>query len=188
MIQTIATCTVAITLAEMGDKTQLLALTLAARFRAPKTVLAGIFIATVINHLLSAWLGAAVAGWLGPNLVRWIVGLGFLAFAAWTLVPDSEPEGAMEAQYGSPLMTTIVLFFLAEMGDKTQLATVALAAKLDSIVAVTIGTTAGMMIADGLAVVLGDRLGASFNPTLLRRVAAALFLVLGVVTLVVPIG
>ncbi|HMV66760.1 MAG TPA: TMEM165/GDT1 family protein [Myxococcota bacterium] len=183
-MQAILTATVAVALAEMGDKTQLLALSLAARFRQPWSVIGGIFVATVANHLLAASVGVRVAAWLGPDWMRWLVGGAFLAFAAWTLVPDDEPESAGHAGYGGAFATTAVLFFFAEMGDKTQLATVALAARHPDVIAVTTGTTAGMMISDGLAVFVGDRMGERLDPVLLRRVAAGLFAVLGVVTLI----
>jgi putative Ca2+/H+ antiporter (TMEM165/GDT1 family) len=159
-----------VALSETGDKTQLLALSLAARFRRPWVVMAGILTAIMANHLLAA----AAGSWIAER-VPGVLGILFVAFAIWTLRPDSLDEGAAQSRFG-PYLSTVVLFFLAEMGDKTQLATVALAAQFHSIVLVTMGSTLGMLASDGLAVFLGDRLADRLPLTWIRRVAAALFL------------
>ena len=160
--------------AEMGDKTQLLAFTLASRFRRPWTVMAGILAATLLNHLGAAALGSWVAQHISPRLMEVILAVMFLAFAVWMLIPDKADE-QREAKYG-PFLTTAVLFFLAEMGDKTQLATLALGARYHATVLVTIGTTLGMLVADGLAVFLGDRLASRVQARWVRWVGASLFL------------
>jgi len=167
-----------VALAEMGDKTQLVALSMASRYRRPWTVLLGILIATTINHALASSLGVWTATRMPAAVVQWVLALGFIGFGVWTLVPDSSVELARLPTWG-PLATTAVVFFLAEMGDKTQLATVALAAEFHSVLLVTIGTTLGMLASDGLAVFLGDRLADRLPMTWVRRVAAALFLAFG---------
>jgi Ca2+/H+ antiporter, TMEM165/GDT1 family len=164
---------------EMGDKTQLLALSLAAQFRRPWVVLAGVLTATMANHTLAALLGSWVAEHVPPRALAAVLAALFVAFAIWTLRPDSLVESGAPSRLG-PYVTTTVLFFLAEMGDKTQLATVALAAEFHSVVLVTIGTTVGMLASDGLAVLLGDRLADRLPMTWIRRAAAALFLAFGV--------
>ncbi len=171
-----------VALAEMGDKTQLIAFSLASRFRRPWIVMLGILIATTANHALASWAGAWVAAALPVSLLAWLLGLGFLAFGVWTLFPDTAAEPADRAGWG-PLVTTTVVFFLAEMGDKTQLATVALGARFGAPVAVTAGTTLGMLAADGLAVFVGTRLATAVPMTLVRRVAAAVFLLFGAVAI-----
>src|SRR5262245_6335973 len=173
-------------LAEMGDKTQLIALTLGLRYRRPWTVMLGILIATVLNHALAAALGAWGAAWLDARPLGWVLGLGFLAFGIWTLVPD-RPDPPGERRAWGPLLTTTVVFFLAEMGDKTQLATVALGARYAAPVAVTLGTTAGMLVADGLAVVAGHRFAAIIPLALFRRLAAALFFLFGIASILAAI-
>lgn len=172
-----------VTLGEMGDKTQLLALALASKFRKPWTVMLGILVATVLNHALAAGSGAMLARFLTPTVMGWILAISFFAFALWTLKPDELDDETKERAWG-PLLTTIVLFFLAEMGDKTQLATVALGAKYAATLWVVVGTTLGMLIADGLAVVIGDKLGERLPMRPIRFVTAGLFAVLGAVTLV----
>ncbi|MNX07651.1 hypothetical protein D3C86_373350 [compost metagenome] len=172
-----------VTLSEMGDKTQLLALALASKFRRPWLVMTGILIATLLNHALAAGAGALVAAYLTPSVLGWILAISFLAFAVWTLKPDELDEEGPDRGWG-PLMTTIVLFFLAEMGDKTQLATVALGAKYAATAWVIAGTTLGMLIADGIAVAVGDKLGERVPLNLLRYVAAGLFALLGMLTLI----
>jgi putative Ca2+/H+ antiporter (TMEM165/GDT1 family) len=177
-----------VTAAEMGDKTQLLAMSLAARYRQPGPILGGILVATIVNHALAAMVGVHASGWIDPGVLRWVLGLGFLAFAAWTLIPDEldeDGEATPRTDWG-PFLTTAVLFFFAEMGDKTQLATIALAARHQQTLAVTTGTTLGMMIADGLAVVAGDTLADRIDPTWMRRLAAGLFAALGLATLLWP--
>ena len=178
----ILTSFLVVTLAEMGDKTQLLALTLSVRFKQPWTVMLGILIATLANHALAAAFGAQIAEWIGPRLMSGILGVSFVAFGFWTLVPDTEDE-TRESKWG-PLATTIVLFFLAEIGDKTQLATIALGARFGSMLLVTTGTTAGMLVADGLAVWLGTALPERVPMVWMRRIAAGLFFGLGALALI----
>lgn len=168
--------------AEMGDKTQLLAFSLAARFKKPLPILAGIFVATILNHTLAAAVGAWIAAHVPPLVLGGVLGLGFIAFGVWTLIPDKADDAPAEAKWG-PFFTTVVLFFLAEMGDKTQLATAALAARFHNLPWIVVGTTAGMLLADGLAVLFGDRLARWISPLWMRRVAAALFLATGIWTL-----
>jgi len=173
-----------IVLAEIGDKTQLLALVLAARYRRPVPVILGILVATLANHALAAWLGAGVAATLGPEALRWILGLSFLAMAAWTLIPDKlEEEKPQGARLGA-FAATLVAFFLVEMGDKTQIATAALAARYASIAAVVAGTTLGMMLADVPAVYFGERILRRVPAKTVHRVAAAGFALLGALALV----
>ncbi len=164
---------------EMGDKTQLLAFVLASRFKKPIAVLSGIFVATILNHFMAAALGSWVSQLLPPNTLKWILGLIFVGFAVWILVPDKDDSTAGGGKYGA-FLTTLVTFFLAEMGDKTQLSTVALAAKYDSIVRVTLGTTLGMMFSDGLAVIFGDRLSQKISMKWIRRICALMFFIFGI--------
>jgi len=171
-----------VALAELGDKTQLLAIVLAARFRAPLAVILGILAATAANHTLAAWLGTYIGKWLGENL-SWILGISFIAMGIWTLLPDKlDGEPKVTERWGA-FGATAVSFFLVEMGDKTQLATMALAARFDSVVTVAIGTTLGMMIADVPAVFLGDVVANRLPLKLMRSIAAAIFLLLGMVAL-----
>jgi Ca2+/H+ antiporter, TMEM165/GDT1 family len=172
-----------VALAEIGDKTQLLAFLLAARFRRPLPIVAGIFVATIANHAFAAAVGAWVGAALGADVLRWVLGLSFLAMAAWIMVPDKLDEGETKlARYGV-FMTTLIAFFLAEMGDKTQVATVALAARFDAMAAVVAGTTLGMMLANVPAVYFGERIANRVPLKLVHGIAAALFAVLGVATL-----
>jgi putative Ca2+/H+ antiporter (TMEM165/GDT1 family) len=172
-----------VALAEMGDKTQLLALLLAARYRRVLPVVAGILAATLANHALAAWLGVEVARALGRDTLRWILGVSFLAMAAWTLIPDKiDSNEAPRSRYGA-FIATLIAFFLVEIGDKTQLATVALAAQYGSLAAVVSGTTLGMMIADVPAVYFGERILRRVPVNTVRRIAAAIFAVLGVLAL-----
>ncbi len=173
-----------VALGEMGDKTQLLALVLAARFRRPWPIVWGILVATLVNHALAGVLGQWIASALGPDLLRWVIGGSFLAMAAWMLVPDKlDDEEAAGRQRFGVFGTTVVAFFLAEMGDKTQIATVALAARYSDIVAVVLGTTLGMMLANVPAVFLGDKIAKKLSMTVVHGIAAAIFAVLGVLTL-----
>ena len=165
---------------EMGDKTQLLAFALAAQFRKPWAVMAGIFVATILNHALAAWGGVWVASMIGPRWLALSLGVLFIGFALWTLKPDTADEVKNEHRFGA-FLTTTALFFLAEMGDKTQLATVALGAQFQSVMLVTFGTTLGMMLTDGLAVFVGDRLSHKVNMKYMRWVAATLFVIFGVI-------
>jgi putative Ca2+/H+ antiporter (TMEM165/GDT1 family) len=173
-----------VALAEIGDKTQLLAFVLAARFRRPLPIIAGILVATLVNHALAGAAGRWLVHLLGPEVLRWVLGASFLAMAAWILVPDrlEDAEAATRQRFGV-FGTTVVAFFLAEMGDKTQVATVALAARYDSVVAVVLGTTAGMMLANVPAVLVSDRLAGRLPIRLVHAIAAAIFVVLGVLVL-----
>lgn len=159
---------------EMGDKTQLLAFSLAARFKRPGPILWGIFAATILNHALASTVGQWVASLVSPRDLSVFLTVTFAAFGVWTLKPDKLDEVPSQNKYG-PFMTTLALFFLAEMGDKTQLATVALAAQFQSALLVTIGTTFGMMLTDGLAVFLGDRLSHLVQMKSIRQFGAFLF-------------
>jgi len=170
---------VAIFVGEIGDKTQLLALLLAARFKRPVPIVLGILVATISNHLLAALLGHWVATHLAPDLLRWALGLSFIAIAAWTLKPDKiEEEKADYGKYGV-FAITVVSFFLAEVGDKTQIATMALAAKFDNIYMVVAGSTLGMLLADVPAVFLGKVASPNFPFKWVRWGAAAIFAALG---------
>ncbi|NVD72090.1 TMEM165/GDT1 family protein [Duganella sp. BJB1802] len=172
-----------VALAEIGDKTQLLAFCLAAKFRRPLPIVAAIFVATIANHTFAAAVGAWITSLLGPDILRWVLGASFLAMAAWTLVPDKIDDDDMPlAKYGV-FLTTLIAFFVAEMGDKTQVATVALAARYHSLVAVVCGTTFGMMLANVPAVYLGDRIAHRVSLKLVHGIAALVFAVLGVATL-----
>ena len=173
-----------VTLAEMGDKTQLLALVLAARFRRPWPIVLGILVATVANHALAGALGAWVTTVLGPDVLRWVLGLSFLAMAAWMLVPDKldDDEAGATPRLGV-FGTTLLAFFLAEMGDKTQIATVMLAARYHAYLWVVAGTTLGMMLANAPVVWLGDRITRRVPIRLVHRVSAVIFAVLGLVAL-----
>lgn len=170
-----------VALAEIGDKTQLLALVLAARFRKPWPIIWGILVATLLNHALAGTVGAWAATVLGPETMRWILGVSFLAMAGWMLIPDKlDPDDATTPK--APLGVfgaTVVAFFLAEMADKTQIATIALAARFDTLVAVVLGTTLGMMIANVPAVLFGEALARKVPMRALQLAAALLFLLLG---------
>ena len=172
-----------VALGEMGDKTQLLALLLAARFKRPWPIMAGILVATLFNHAAAGWLGAGIAAWLGPQVLRWVIGVSFIAMAAWMLVPDEADEAPGGTGRFGVFGTTVLAFFLAEMGDKTQIATVALAARYTSLAGVVAGTTLGMMIANVPAVLLGDKVAKKVPMRLVHAIAAVIFAVLGVLTL-----
>jgi len=172
-----------VALAEIGDKTQLLALVLAARFRKPLPIIAGILVATLVNHALAGAVGAAIAAAVGPTAMRWILGLSFIAMAVWTLIPDKVDESRESTPRFGVFGTTVIAFFLLEMGDKTQIATVALAAKYPSLAAVVAGTTCGMMLANVPAVLLGEVAARKLPMRLVRGIAAAIFLALGVAVL-----
>ena len=173
-----------VALAEIGDKTQLLALVLAARYRRPLPIILGILVATLANHALAGAVGAWVAAAVGPVAMRWILGLSFIAMGIWTLIPDKlddAPE-ARTSKFGV-FGATVLAFFLLEMGDKTQIATVALAAKYPSLVAVVAGTTLGMMIANVPAVLVGEVAARKIPMRLVHGIAAVIFLVLGALVL-----
>ena len=173
-----------VALAEMGDKTQLLAFLLAARFKRPVPIIAGIFLATIVNHGLAGALGAWITTTMSPQTMRWVLGISFLAMAAWTLIPDKieEGESTIATRFGV-FGATLVTFFLAEMGDKTQVATVAMAAHYGDAWKVVAGTTLGMMMADVPAVFLGDKLSAKLSLKWVHAAAALVFAALGVATL-----
>ena len=173
-----------VALAEIGDKTQLLALLLAARFRAPWPIALGILVATVANHALASAVGVWVVGLIGPNALRWILGISFLAMAAWTLIPDEAPSAdSARPRYGV-FVTTLIAFFLVEMGDKTQIATVALAAQFHSLVLVVLGTTVGMLLANVPVAFAGDALMRYVPLRVVRSVAALSFAAFGIYVLV----
>lgn len=172
-----------VALAEIGDKTQLLAFILAARFRKPVPIILGILVATLLNHGLAGALGAWITTQLSPETLRYGLGISFLAMAAWIMVPDKIDDAeARLSRYGI-FATTLVTFFLAEIGDKTQIATIMLAAQYSSLLAVVLGTTAGMMLANVPAVLLGDRIANALPTRWIHGVAAAIFAVLGVAAL-----
>ena len=173
-----------VALAEIGDKTQLLAFILAARFKKPLPIIAGIFLATIVNHGLAGALGAWITATITPEVLRWVLGVSFLAMAVWTLIPDKiEDEETQVAQRFGVFGATLVTFFLAEMGDKTQIATVAMAAHYPDPLLVVAGTTLGMLIADVPAVFAGDKLANKIPMKLVHSIAAGIFALLGVATL-----
>ena len=177
-----------VALAEMGDKTQLLALVLAARFRKPWPIVWGIFVATVFNHALAGAAGAWITTLIGPQMLRWVLGVSFIAMAVWMLIPDKLDDGDTgEGPRWGVFGTTVVAFFLAEMGDKTQIATVMLAAQYSGWLWVVAGTTLGMMLANAPVVWLGDRITRRIPLRTVHMVSAAIFLVLGVLALWVPV-
>ena len=173
-----------VALAEIGDKTQLLAFILAARFKKPVPIILGILIATIFNHGLAGALGAWITTTVSPEILRWVLGLSFIAMAIWTLIPDEiEAEETRAAKRFGVFGATLVTFFLAEMGDKTQLATIAMAAHYAVPLTVVIGTTLGMLIADVPAVFVGEKLATRIPMKLVHGIAAAIFALLGVATL-----
>lgn len=173
-----------VALAEIGDKTQLLAFILAARFKKPAPIIAGILAATVVNHGLAGALGAWITSAITPEVLRWVLGLSFIGMAIWTMIPDEiEEEETRVAKRFGVFGATLITFFLAEMGDKTQIATVALAAHYASPVMVVAGTTLGMLIADVPAVFVGDKLAARIPMKLVHSIAAGVFALLGLATL-----
>lgn len=173
-----------VALAEIGDKTQLLSLVLAARFRKPWPIVAGIFVATVLNHAGAAAIGQWLTSLAGADVMRWVLGISFLAMAAWMLIPDKlDDDVNTQPRYGV-FLTTVAAFFLAEMGDKTQIATVALAAQYTALFAVVVGTTLGMMLANAPVVFLGDKLMQRVPVRVVHGVAAAIFALLGVIALI----
>jgi len=173
-----------VALAEMGDKTQLLALVLAARFRKPVPIILGILIATIFNHAFAGAVGHAVTQLLGPEVLRWVLGLSFLLMAGWILIPDKidDDDTRVAGRYGV-FGATLIAFFLAEMGDKTQVATVALAAHYANFISVVAGTTFGMLLANVPAVLVGNKIANRIPLKLVHGVAAGLFVILGLLTL-----
>jgi len=173
-----------VALAEIGDKTQLLAFILAARFKKPLPIIAGILVATLVNHGLAGALGAWITAMLKPEVLRWVLGASFIGMAIWTLIPDKiEEEETQVAKRLGVFGATLLTFFLAEMGDKTQIATVAMAAHYANPLWVVAGTTLGMLIADVPAVFVGDKLANKIPMKLVHTIAAGIFAVLGVATL-----
>ncbi len=173
-----------VALAEMGDKTQLLAFILAARFKKPVPIILGILLATLVNHGLAGALGAWITSVVSPDVMRWVLGLSFIAMAIWTLIPDKiEEEETQIAQKLGVFGATLVTFFLAEMGDKTQIATVALAAHYGAPLLVVIGTTLGMLIADVPAVFVGSKFADKIPMKLVHSIAAGIFAIMGLLTL-----
>jgi len=184
IMESLLVSTGVVALAEIGDKTQLLAFLLAARFKKPLPIIAGILLATIVNHGLAGALGAWITATLSPTVLRWVLGLSFLGMAAWTLVPDEiEEEETQIARRFGVFGATLVTFFLAEMGDKTQVATVAMAAHYATPALVVAGTTLGMLIADVPAVFVGDKLADRIPMKLVHGIAAGVFAMLGVATL-----
>lgn len=165
-------------ISEMGDKTQLLALVLAAKFRKPWPIMFGILIATILNHALASYVGSFITLYISPLILKWLLGGTFICFGLWMLIPDKD-EGFNEQHQWGPFLTTLVTFFFAEMGDKTQLATVALGAKFAMPMLVTLGTTLGMLGADGLAVFFGHRFTDKVPMKLVHRVASGIFIIFG---------
>lgn len=183
-MQSLLVSTGVVALAEIGDKTQLLAFLLAARFKRPLPIIAGILCATLLNHGLAGTLGAWITTVVSPETLRWVLGLSFIGMAVWTLIPDKiEEEETKIAQRWGVFGATLVTFFLAEMGDKTQIATVAMAAHYGAPLMVIIGTTLGMLIADVPAVLIGDRFAARIPMKLVHGIAAAMFAALGIAAL-----
>ena len=176
--------TLVVAVGEIGDKTQLLALLLAARFGRPIPIMAGILAATLCNHTLAGLLGGWIRAAVDPDILKWVLGASFLAIAAWAIKADQldEVEAQPESEYGV-FVVTLIAFFIAEIGDKTQIATVALAAKFDSLVAVVAGTTAGMLLAAAPAVLLGGKASLIIPDKAIRYVAASLFAAVGIAVL-----
>jgi len=181
-VEAIFSSFVLVAISEMGDKTQLLAFSLSTRYRRPWVVMSGILAATLLNHGLASSAGAWVSTHVPARLLAAVLAVTFIAFGLWTLRPDTLEEGKRSERFG-PFLTTTILFFLAEMADKTQLATIALAARYRSVVLVTLGTTLGMLASDGLAVFVGEKLAERLPMARIRQVAAGLFFVFGAASL-----
>ena len=171
-----------VALAEIGDKTQLMSIILAARFKKPWPIIAGIFAATLLNHGAAAWLGQLTADLLTPDIMRYVLAISFLGMAIWSLIPDKIDDDIDTKAKAGIFITTFIAFFLAEMGDKTQIATIALAAKYQDFVWVTMGTTLGMMIANVPAVLLGEKMAQKISVPLMHKIVAVLFFGLAIVT------
>ena len=178
-MEALFTSTAVVALAEIGDKTQLLAILLATRFKRPLPIILGILVATLANHALAALLGAQAAAFLDSDIFRYVIGASFVAMAAWTLIPDKFEDDDAPKSHAGAFVTTLVAFFLVEMGDKTQVATIALGARFHDVFTVTAGTTLGMMIANVPAIFLGHELLKRVDLNKVRMIAAALFLVIG---------
>jgi Ca2+/H+ antiporter, TMEM165/GDT1 family len=187
-VEALATSFAVVALAEIGDKTMLLALVLAARFGKPLQIILGILLATLANHFVAALLGAQAAAWFDGQAFRIAVAIGFIAMGLWTMVPDTfEEEGEQQHRFGA-FLTTLVAFFLVEIGDKTQVATIALGARYQDALLVTLGTTTGMLAANIPAVLLGERLVRRISLAAIRYAAAGLFVVLGIIMLLQVLG
>ena len=178
-MESLLVSTLAVAVAEIGDKTQLLALLLAARFRKPLPIIAGILVATLLNHALAGWFGALLSDWLTPEVLRWSVAASFLAVALWTLKPD-KIDDAQRLPARDAFLATTIAFFIAEIGDKTQVATVLLAAKYSPLWQVVAGTTLGMLAANVPVVLLGSRFAERLPLRAARLIAAVLFLLLAI--------
>ena len=187
-MEALLTSIAVVAIAEIGDKTQLLAIVLAARFRKPLPIVLGILAATLLNHALAASFGYLVAQWLTGRTFQIVLGAAFLAMAAWALIPDKEDEGAAERSAGGVFLTTLVAFFLVEIGDKTQIATSLLAARFQSVALVTVGTTAGMMLANVPAVFLGEAVTRIVPMKVVRSAAAVIFAAIGLWIVVAGVG
>lgn len=186
-MEALLTSTAVVAIAEIGDKTQLLAIVLAARFRKPLPIVLGILAATLLNHALAASFGYLIAQWLTGRTFQIVLGAAFLAMAAWALIPDKEDEGAGARSSGGVFLTTLIAFFLVEIGDKTQIATSLLAAKFQNVALVTVGTTAGMMLANVPAVFLGEAVTRIVPMKFVRTAAALIFAAIGLwIVLVTP--
>ncbi len=172
-----------VALAEIGDKTQLLSLLLAVRYKRPWVIIAAILVSTLLNHALAGALGAWIAHLMGEQILRWMLCLSFLAMAVWVMIPDKLDEEEPRFRQFGVFGTTLVLFFLAEIGDKTQIATVALAAKFNTLGLVVLGTTLGIMLANAPVVLLGERLAKKLPGKQMHAIAAFLFIVLGIAAL-----
>jgi putative Ca2+/H+ antiporter (TMEM165/GDT1 family) len=179
MLEAIGVSTGVVALAEIGDKTQLLAIVLAAKYRKPVPIILGILAATILNHAAAATLGYFISQWLQGAVFRFVVGAAFIIMAAWTLVPDKEDEGAANKSHGGIFLTTLIAFFFVEIGDKTQIATSLLAAQFHDIAFVTIGTTLGMMLANVPAVFLGEAVTRVVPLKYVRIGAAVVFAIIG---------
>lgn len=172
-----------VALAEIGDKTQLLAFILAAKFRKPIPIILGVLVSTIANHAFAGALGAWITSLVSPEIMRWILGVSFIGMAIWTLIPDKFDESEAKFARFGVFGTTVIAFFLAEMGDKTQVATIALAAQYHAFLPVVAGTTLGMMIANVPAVLLGDRIANKIPVRIVHSIAALIFAIIGVATL-----
>lgn len=188
MLEAFGVSTLLVAIAEIGDKTQLLAIVLAAKFRKPIPIILGIFAATLANHALAATAGYFIADFLSGQWFRIAVGVAFIVMAAWALIPDKEDEGAAQRTHGGVFLTTLIAFFLVEIGDKTQIATALLAARFQDIVAVTAGTTLGMMLANVPAVFLGEAASRIVPLNYVRIAAALIFVIIGLWLIAAAIG
>lgn len=174
------TSTLLVAIAEIGDKTMLLAILLGTRFKRPLPIIAGIFVATIFNHALAAWAGSALAGFFASDAFRYAIAIGFVLMAGWTLIPDKVDDDMQVASKRGAFVATTIAFFLVEMGDKTQVATIALGAQYQAVAAVAAGTTLGMMLANVPAVYLGEKIVKLVPLAAVRVGAAALFLIIGI--------